>query len=96
MRLPIAIVLASAFLAGCQTPANVYTVVAVPEAGIKVDGELNEPAWAKAAVLTDFKEPWAGDGEATTFRAVADGKNLYFAFDCRESTPKIEKEWVFT
>ena len=36
MRLPIAIVLASAFLAGCQTPANVYTVVAVPEAGIKV------------------------------------------------------------
>lgn len=101
MKLAIAVTLAAAFLAGCESVESVYVVKIVPEAGITVDGELGEPAWGRAGTLIDFEDPWtrnlasgtAASVAETTFKAIADDKNLYFAFTCRENTPKVERMW---
>lgn len=80
-------------LAGCQQPANTYLVKHIANASIQIDGRLTEAAWQKARLLTDFRDPWAGGGEPTGFRAFVDGENLYFAFVCAEATPRISNEW---
>ncbi len=42
-----------------------------------------EPDWARAVLLTDFAFPWeASAPPSTEFRAVHDGRLLYFRFDC--------------
>lgn len=96
--------LAAALLAtGCQTsPSNIYYVRFVTDPDIKLDGRLTEPAWQKAATLTDFTDPWAGPKPpatndlpmpSTRFRAFCDQKNLYFAFEAVDHDLVIQKEW---
>lgn len=51
-----------------------------------LDGQLDDEAWAQAAVWAEtypFNETEA-TGPRTTWKALWDEKNLYFAFDCRD------------
>lgn len=53
----------------------------LPAAKIKLDGKADEPEWAKAEVDKHFIFPWKKDpAPATEFRALCDGKHLYFTF----------------
>ncbi len=54
------------------------------EEPIAVDGRLDEPAWAAAAVIDGFAMPWLGEGgsrpaRATRARLLWDRANLYLA-----------------
>lgn len=51
------------------------------ESPIKIDGKLNDPAWAKAQVIKEFVVPRANRAPktATSFRTTWDLKYLYFA-----------------
>jgi len=63
-------------------PAVLVPTVKAP----KIDGRLDDAAWAKARGLSfRFLTGRAGEPEAATrARVVCDGKNLYFAFACAE------------
>jgi len=51
---------------------------------IKLDGELDEPAWRRATIVTRFSEIWPGDRSEPPIdmeaRLTYDDKNLYVAF----------------
>ncbi len=69
-------------------PLPTYTVHQT-SAKITIDGKVDEPAWKKAEVFTDFR---LADGTTkptykTEFRALWDAKNLYLAYVCED--PKI-------
>ena len=72
-------------------PARACTVPIVSGAGVvAVDGRLDEPAWARAGVETNFSLPWEPTApQRTEFRIVRDGVNLYFAFTVTDETPII-------
>jgi len=58
-----------------------YRVRYLAEAGIRLDGRLDDTAWSKAAVEKHFIFPWKEAAPpATEFRAVCDDEHLYFAF----------------
>ncbi len=60
---------------------KVYDIAYVPDAKIKIDGRLDEPAWDNANLLSDFTFPWTDAVAPTThFRAIVDDKNLYFCY----------------
>jgi hypothetical protein len=68
-------------------PAPKRAVVPRLSGPINVDGELTEPVWAKAAVLTPF---WQNDGsgrerEHTAVRLWYDDTALYMAWTCRDT-----------
>jgi hypothetical protein len=74
-------------LAATATP----TAVAGVAEGIRVDGVLSEPAWARAAAIgpllqSDPKEG-APPSEETEVRVLFDADNLYFGITCRDRTP---------
>jgi hypothetical protein len=54
---------------------------------IAIDGKLDEPAWAKAQVLTDFAVYWQNrkPRTATKARLLWDDKYLYFAAEMEDS-----------
>ena len=58
---------------------------------IKVDGVLDEAAWANAEAIKDFRqqEPKEGElsSEKTEIRVLFDDKNLYFAIRAFDSEP---------
>ncbi|MCX8159560.1 MAG: carbohydrate binding family 9 domain-containing protein [Candidatus Saccharicenans sp.] len=58
----------------------------------KIDGELGNPEWKAAAVISDFVqyEPQEGASptEKTTVYLGYDSQNLYLAFDCQDSSPE--------
>ncbi len=58
---------------------------------IKIDGDLNEPAWTTASVISDFyqQEPKEGEpaSEKTEIRVLFDDKNIYFAVRAFDSEP---------
>lgn len=73
-------------LAATATP----TAVAGVAEGIRVDGVLSEPAWARAAAIgpllqSDPKEG-APPSEETEVRVLFDADNLYFGITCRDRT----------
>jgi hypothetical protein len=59
------------------------------EGGIRIDGQLDEKAWEKAAVIDRFiqREPQEGRpcSERTEVRILYDERNLYIAFRCWDS-----------
>ena len=60
---------------------KVYEIAYLPDAKIKIDGLLDEPAWEKANLLSDFTFPWNDAvSPATHFRALVDDQNLYFSY----------------
>src|SRR5262249_1883813 len=60
-------------------------------APIKIDGRLDEPAWALAEPATDFrmKKPKEGApaSERTEARVLIDDKNIYFGIHAFDSEP---------
>jgi len=58
---------------------------------IKVDGRLDEPAWAKAEAATDFRMESPREGapasERTEVRVLFDDKNIYFGIRAFDSEP---------
>ena len=52
------------------------------------DGQMNEPVWQKALVLTGFKLPWNLDETptATELRLFHNGKRLYFFYTVEEKS----------
>jgi Carbohydrate family 9 binding domain-like len=56
-----------------------------------IDGDLSDEAWAKAAVIDDFRQrspnPYEPATERTVVRILYDENNLYFSFYNYDSTP---------
>ena len=56
-----------------------------------IDGDLSDEAWAKAAVIDDFRQrspnPYEAGTERTVVRILYDENNLYFSFYAYDSTP---------
>ncbi len=58
-----------------------YEARFVREPGIIIDGDGDEPAWEKAVPQGDFFFPWTErEPPLTEFRALHDGRSLYFLF----------------
>lgn len=58
-----------------------YPVKWIPDAKIVLDGRADEPAWSRAALENRFPFPWKrAAAPATEFRALCDGRHLYFSF----------------
>ena len=58
-----------------------YKVRRLPEAGIRLDGRDDDPAWSQAAVEKHFIFPWKqATAPPTEFRALWDDAYLYFTF----------------
>ena len=59
--------------------------------GIRVDGVLDEPAWANAAPIGPLlqRDPREGTAasEETEVRVLFDASNLYVGVTCRDKTP---------
>ncbi len=59
---------------------------------IKIDGRLDEPAWARAEAATDFRQQEPQEGapatEKTEVRVLYDSKNLYFGIRVWDSEPR--------
>lgn len=60
-----------------------------------IDGELNEPEWAKASLFTNFKltsgEFGKSASQQTECKLYSDGNFLYVAFHCRETDTSLIK-----
>jgi hypothetical protein len=69
------------------------TAVRVEDPGITVDARLDEPAWARAAVLTDFTqyEPVEGMAatEPTQVRVFYTSSAIYFGIEAFDSEPEL-------
>ena len=67
------------------------TTVARITGPIKIDGRLDEAAWAQATVISDFEQIQPGNGtppsEPTEFRVAIDGEYLYIGARLRDSDP---------
>ncbi|HEX4824316.1 MAG TPA: DUF5916 domain-containing protein [Candidatus Polarisedimenticolaceae bacterium] len=79
-------------LAASSLAADTPSLRAPSPAGrIRVDGVLDDPAWADAAVIADLNQQDPHPGEATPFhtevRVLADADNVYFAFRCVDPEP---------
>jgi len=61
------------------------------DAPIRVDGRLDEPAWARAQVIDDFVQQDPDEGEPVTerteVRVLYDADRLYVGFECYDSQP---------
>ncbi|MBI3851398.1 MAG: carbohydrate-binding family 9-like protein [Verrucomicrobia bacterium] len=68
-------------------PAPKHVVVPKLHGPIKVDGELGEPAWAKAAVLEPFylNDNGKQEHEHTAVRIWYDDDALYLGWTCRDT-----------
>jgi len=68
-------------------PAPKRVVVPKLHGPIKVDGELNEPVWAEAALLQPFyiNEDAGWEREHTEVRLWYDDKALYLGWKCRDA-----------
>ena len=63
-----------------------YRVRWLPAAKIEPDGRAAEPAWKEAAAEKRFVFPWKqAPDPGTEFRALCDGRNLYFHFRVRDA-----------
>ena len=83
--------------AGQVTSPPPFTRPAVPAVRIDtadapvIDGDLSDAAWAKAAVIDDFRQrspnPYEPATERTVVRILYDANRLYFSFYNYDSTP---------
>ena len=58
---------------------------------VAIDGRLDEPAWAQAVAVSDFRQVTPDEGapgsERTEVRLIYDDRALYFAFRCFDANP---------
>ncbi|OGV70320.1 MAG: hypothetical protein A2283_08230 [Lentisphaerae bacterium RIFOXYA12_FULL_48_11] len=68
-------------------PSLKRVVIPKLDCAVNIDGELDEPAWAKAAVLPPFvlKDNSAVGSECTTVRVGYDDSALYLGWTCTDS-----------
>ncbi len=60
---------------------KVYEIVYLPDAKIEIDGRIDESAWEKANLLSDFTFPWTdATAPSTHFRAIVDDAKFYFSY----------------
>ena len=87
LRITLALILTSTRLVAQQAPPNLTTeaiasATTVSETPV-IDGNLSEPSWQDAQVLTGFvqQEPMEGEpgSERTEVRILYDGEALYIA-----------------
>lgn len=105
MRPMLSALCALALVGGCRhadrhatsTPEPIqpgtYRVHTVHNANIRIDGQLDEPAWQLTEPLDQFTDPWRPGAPATHFKALIDGEYLYFAFEADDSTPRRGLDW---
>jgi len=85
--------LISSSLLGGGSNNELSKIVVVPriKEPPKIDGVLDDPAWAKAAKVTGFYKFKPVDGVPASERTLAyvayDSDNLYFAFRCFDASP---------
>ena len=77
---------------GAAEPPNTATLRAGGATGpIRIDGVLDDPAWADAAVIADLEQQEPHPGEPTPFhtevRILVDADNVYLAFHCFDPEP---------
>ncbi len=86
LRITLALILTSTRLVAQQAPPNLMTTEAIASATVVsetpvIDGNLSEPSWQNAQVLTGFvqQEPMDGEpgSERTEVRILYDGEALY-------------------
>jgi len=74
---------------GPPLPPRLHAVRAA--APPRIDGKLDDPAWAEAAVTDAFTQQIPAEGkpatERTVLRVLYDDDALYFAFDCEQRAP---------
>ena len=71
-----------------QQPTIRPTAIDTP---IRLDGRLDEPAWANAVTVTLTQEaphPGAPSPYETTLRVLTDRTHIYFGFTCKDPNPK--------
>jgi hypothetical protein len=77
-------------LSNAQRPSVQIVRIDRSEAPI-IDGDLSDPAWAKAAVLDDFPQMEPDSGrpatERTVVRIMYDQDNIYFGVYCYDHEP---------
>lgn len=63
-----------------------------PEGSVRIDGRLDEPAWANAATIRGFRQSRTGEPAKldTRVRMLWDAKYLYFGFDCDDTDVAAE------
>jgi hypothetical protein len=89
---PLAIVAAAAAPLAAQTPAPTKTLHAQRiSSPVRVDGVLDDEAWAEADVVSDFvqQDPHTGEPatEQTEVRVLVDRDAMYFGFVCHDADP---------
>ena len=82
----------AALLGARNARAEVSTIVTARGGSpVQVDGVLDDPAWADAAVIADLTQQDPHPGEPTPFRTeiriLVDSANLYFGFRCIDPEP---------
>ncbi len=83
---------ASSSNAQVDAPATLPAInLARTDGSIQIDGRLDEPAWADAAVIADLVQQSPRPGETTPFHTrvllLSDKSNLYVAFECHDPDP---------
>jgi hypothetical protein len=94
----LALIGASATASAGQAPPPAFTRPSIRAVRIDtaeapvIDGDLSDEAWAKAAVIDDFRQrspnPYEPATERTVVRILYDENNLYFSFYNYDSTPE--------
>ena len=73
---------------------KVYEAVCVPDAGITVDGILDETAWEQANREVGFSFPWEDrPAPRTEFRAMFDRQALCFAFRVEDTDVVLARDY---
>jgi len=93
--LAAAVVVAIALVAVEPLTRQTLTVIRIaPSAAPRLNGDLSDPAWAYApvvSVLTEHGANFGGTGESLVeVRAVHDGTNIYFAFTWTDPTRSLK------
>jgi hypothetical protein len=76
-------------------PEPPHLVAARAPARPRIDGKLDDPAWAAAPLTSAFTQKFPNEGappsESTTLRVLYDEDAIYFAFDCpQKGSPVVE------
>jgi hypothetical protein len=78
-------------LAGTASPAGPSVQALRVSEEVRIDGRLDEPAWAKAGKACDFRQMEPGEGEpateATEVSVLYDDRNLYIGIRAHDSEP---------
>ena len=74
-----------------ELPHEAELRASVPSGPIRIDGDLDDPAWAGAAVIADLVQQDPQPGDPTPFRTevrvLVDGDNVYLGFRCFDPEP---------